>query len=95
MEKHNIFQEIKIFYQTLSFLESAVKNGTKVTLNLSSSLTGNSNGETNFPHKLLLTYTQVSKIFKAFTNGSSTYINCGGLVLKIYLNHKFSEHRRV
>ena len=32
---------------------------------------GNPNDETNFPHKLLLTYTQVSKICKAFANGSS------------------------
>ena len=28
------------------------------------------NDETNFPHKLLLTNTQVSKICKAFANGS-------------------------
>ena len=34
---------------------------------------GNSN-ETNFPHKLLLTDTQVSKICKAFANGSSANI---------------------
>ena len=33
---------------------------------------GNSNDETNFPHKLLFTDTQVSKIRKAFANGSST-----------------------
>ena len=32
---------------------------------------GNSNDETNFPHKLLLTNTQVSKIRKAFGNVSS------------------------
>ena len=31
---------------------------------------GNSNDETNFPHKLLLTDTQVSKILKAFANDS-------------------------
>ena len=30
---------------------------------------GNSNDETNFPHQLLLTDTQVSKICKAFANG--------------------------
>ena len=29
---------------------------------------GNSNDETNFPHKLLFTNTQVSKIHKAFKN---------------------------
>ena len=35
---------------------------------------GGFNDETNFPHKLLLTNTQVSKIRKAFANGSSTNI---------------------
>ena len=35
---------------------------------------GSSNDETNFPHKLLLTHTQVSKIRKAFANGSSANI---------------------
>ena len=35
---------------------------------------GSSNDETNFPQKLLLTDTQVSKTRKAFANGSSTNI---------------------
>ena len=43
-------------------------------MNLSSNLNGNSEDETNFPHKLLLTDTQVSKIRKAFVNGSSANI---------------------
>ena len=34
----------------------------------------NSNDETNFPHKLLLTYTQVSKIRKDFADDSSATI---------------------
>ena len=51
-------------------LKSAIKNGAEVTLNLSSNLIGNSNDEINFLHKLLLTDTQVSKICKAFANGS-------------------------
>ena len=38
-------------------------------INISSNLIGNSNDKTNFPHKLLLTDTQVSKIRKAFANG--------------------------
>ena len=37
-------------------------------------LTGSSNDETNFSHKFLLTNTQVSKIPKAFANGSSANI---------------------
>ena len=35
---------------------------------------GNSNDETNCPHKFLLANTQVSNICKAFTNGSSANI---------------------
>ena len=45
-----------------------------VPLNLSSNEIGKSNDETSFPHKLLLTDTQVSKIRKAFANGSSANI---------------------
>ena len=40
------------------------------TLNLLPNLNGKSNNETNFPHKLLLTDTQVPKICKAFANCS-------------------------
>ena len=47
-------------------MKSAIKNGTEVTLNLSSNIVGDSNDENNFPHKLLLTNTQVSKLCKAF-----------------------------
>ena len=51
-------------------LNSGRKNGIEVTLNLSSKLIGgNSNDETNYPHKLL-TDTQVLRICKAFANGS-------------------------
>ena len=50
-----------------------MKNGTEVTLNLSSTF-GKSNNETNFSHKLLLTDTQFSQFFKAFANGPSTNI---------------------
>ena len=35
---------------------------------------GGSNDENNFPHKMLLTNTQVSKLCKAFANGSSANI---------------------
>ena len=58
----------------LNKVKSEIKSGTEVTLNLSSNLIGNSNDETNFPHKLLLTDTQVSKIRNAFQNGSSAII---------------------
>ena len=35
---------------------------------------GNSNDETNFPHKLLFTNTQVLRVCKAFANNSSANI---------------------
>ena len=44
-------------------------------MKLSSNVVGDSNDENNFPHKLLLTITQVSKFRKAFANGSSANIN--------------------
>ena len=53
-------------------VKSTMKNGAELT-NLSTNLFGSSNDETNFPHKLL-TNTQVSKICKAFANGSSANI---------------------
>ena len=56
---------VKLSNSQLNKLKPAIKNGTEVTLNLSSNLIGNSNDETNFPHELLLTDTQVSKIRKA------------------------------
>ena len=55
----------------LNKLKSEIKNGTEVTLNLLSNLIGNSNYETNFLHKLLLTDTQVSRIRKAFAKAFS------------------------
>ena len=50
-------------------LKSTIKNGTEATLNLSSNLSGSSNDETSFPHKLLFTKTQVSKTCKVFVSG--------------------------
>ena len=58
----------------LNKLNSAIKNGTKVTLNLSSNVVGDSSDENNFPHKLLLTSTQVAKLRKAFANNSSANV---------------------
>ena len=65
---------VKLSSSQLNKLKYAIKNRTEVTLNLSSNLVGDSNDESNFPHKLLLTNTQVSKIRKAFANCSSTNI---------------------
>ena len=48
-----------------------MKNGPEVTLNLSSNITDDFNDENNFPHKFLLSNTQVSKLHKAFSNNYS------------------------
>ena len=65
---------VKLSNSKLNKLKSGIKNGTEVTLNLPSNLIGNSNDESYFPHKLLLTDTQAPKICKAFVNGSSPNI---------------------
>ena len=62
---------VKLSNSQLNKLKSGIKNGTEVTLNLSSTVIGNSNDKINFPHRVLLADTQVSKICKAFPNGSS------------------------
>ena len=64
----------KLSNSQLNKLKSGTKNTTEVTLKISSYVVGNSNEENNFPHKLLLTNTQVSKLHKAFANNSSTNI---------------------
>ena len=45
-----------------------------MTLNLLSNVVGGFDDENNFPHNLLLTNTQVLKLCKAFSNGSSANI---------------------
>ena len=45
------------------------KNGTQITLNLSSNVVGKFNDETNFPHEFLLIERQVSRVCKAVANG--------------------------
>ena len=52
---------VKLFNSQLNELESGIKVSTEVTSNFSSSMVGGSNDETNIPHKLLLTDTQVSE----------------------------------
>ena len=55
-------------------LKSETKNRTDITLKLSSNVVDDSNEETNFPHNLVLTNTQVSRLREAFANGSSANI---------------------
>ena len=62
---------VKLSNSRLIKLKLGIKIGTNVTLNLSANVSGD---ETYSPHRLLLTDTQVSKIRKAFANGSSSNI---------------------
>ena len=65
-----------------------VNTGTKVTLNLSSNVVDDSIGETNFPHRLLLTNTLVSRLRKTFANNSSANIKLSKTQL-----HKMGQSR--
>ena len=71
---------VKLSNSQLDKLKSGIKNGTGVTLKLSSNALGNSNDENNFPHKLVLTNAQVSKLCKTFTNNSSANIKLSKLI---------------
>ena len=62
---------VKLSNSQLNKLKSAIKNETDVILKLSSNVIGNSNDETNFPHKLLLTNRQVANLRRAFANHTS------------------------
>ena len=62
---------VKLSNSQLNKLKFAIKNGTDVVLRLSSNMVGNSNNETNFPHKLLLTNRQTLSLRKAFANHTS------------------------
>ena len=64
---------VKLSNSQLNKLKSGINN-TEVTLKTSLNVVGDPNDENNFPHKLLLTNTQVSKLLKAFTSGSSANI---------------------
>ena len=57
-------------------------------MKLSSNAAGDSNDANNFPHKLLLTNTQVMRFCKAFVNNLSANIN----LLKTQL-HKIGRSR--
>ena len=65
---------VKLSNSQLNKLKSAIKNETEVVLRLSSNTDDNSNDETDFPHKLLLTNRQVANLRKAFANYLSTDI---------------------
>ena len=62
---------VKLSNSQLDKLKSA-KNETEVVLRLSSNMVSNSDDETNFRHKSLLTNRQVANLRKAFANYLST-----------------------
>ena len=65
---------VKLSTSQLNKLKSAIKNENDVVIRLSPNMIGDSNDQTNFPHKLLLTDRQVSNLRKAFSNNSSVDI---------------------
>ena len=67
----------------------SLNNRTEVTLQISVNVAGDSNDEINFPNKILLIITQVSKLRKAFANNSSA----NRKLLKTHL-HKIEQSGR-
>ena len=65
---------VKLSNSQLNKLKSGIKNETDVVLTLSSNMIGNSEDETNYPHKLLLNNRQVANFRRAFANHKSTDI---------------------
>ena len=63
-------------------LKPVIKNGPEISLNLPSNVIGDSNDKSNFTHKVLSTYTQVSRRFEAFANNASANIK----LLKIQIS---------
>ena len=60
---------LKLSNLQLNRLKSEIKNGTDVTLEISSNDVGDSNDENNISHKFLSTNTEVSKLRQVFANG--------------------------
>ena len=65
---------VKLSNSQLNKLKSPIKNETGVAIRLSSNIVGNSDDETNFPHKLLLTNRQVVNLYKGFAKKALTNI---------------------
>ena len=65
---------VKMPNSQLNELNSGVRNGTEVTLKISSKVAVDSNDKNNYLHKLLLTNIQVLRLRKVFTNNFSATI---------------------
>ena len=59
---------------------------------MSSNVVSNSNDENNFPHKLLLINTQVSKLPKSFISNSSANIKLSRTLKKILIKKLSKEY---
>ena len=59
---------VKLSNSQLNKLKSATKNETDVILRLSSNMIDNSDDETNFPHKFLMTNRPAANLCKAIAN---------------------------
>ena len=59
---------VKLSNPQLNKLKSGIKIGTEVTLRFLSNVISDSNDKANFPNKLLLTNTKVSRFRKTFAN---------------------------
>ena len=70
MTQYNTLNK-KMSNSQLNKLKSGVKHGADVNLTLSSNGVSDLNIEINFPQKLLLPKTQISRLRKAFADGSS------------------------
>ena len=79
---------VKLSNSQLNKGNSEIKNGTEVFLEISSNVVGDSNDKKNFPHTLLLTNTQVSKLRKAFAKNSSAKLKLSKTQL-----HKIGQSR--
>ena len=62
---------VKLSNSQLNKLKSSIKNENDVVLRIPSNMVSNSNDNTNFPHKLLLTNRRVANIRKAFAKNTS------------------------
>ena len=76
---------VKLPNLQLNKLKSEIKNEDDLVLRLSSNMIGNSDDETNFPHKLLLTSRQVADLCKAFANYLSTDIKLSKTYLSMMI----------
>ena len=65
---------VKLSNSQLNKLKSVIRNASEVVLRLSSNMIGNSDDETNFSHKLLLTSRQVANLRRPLKNYLSTDI---------------------